>query len=67
MDVGVFQFLKEAHQKKLREALRKGNLTFGRRAFAGAFQEIFNEGFTAAHIISGFQKRASTLPQTDLP
>ncbi|KAG8665041.1 uncharacterized protein FPOAC1_013019 [Fusarium poae] len=53
--------------KKLREALRKGNLTFGRRAFAGAFQEIFNEGFTAAHIISGFQKRASTLPQTDLP
>lgn len=38
MDVGVFQFLKDAHQKKLREALRKGDLTFGRRAFAGAFQ-----------------------------
>jgi hypothetical protein len=66
MDVGVFQFLKEAHQKKLREALRKGNLTFGRRAFAGAFQEIFNEGFTAAHIISGFQK-TGIYPPTDRP
>ncbi|OBS17083.1 hypothetical protein FPOA_12362 [Fusarium poae] len=66
MDVGVFQFLKEAHQKKLCEALRKGNLTFGRRAFAGAFQEIFNEGFTAAHIISGFQK-TGIYPSTDRP
>ncbi|KPA45721.1 hypothetical protein FLAG1_01447 [Fusarium langsethiae] len=50
----------------LREALRKGNLTFGRRAFAGAFQEIFNEGFTAAHIISGFQK-TGIYPPTDRP
>jgi hypothetical protein len=38
MDVGVFQFLKNAHQKKLRDALRKGKLTFSRRDFAGAFQ-----------------------------
>jgi predicted DNA-binding transcriptional regulator YafY len=38
MDVGVFQFLKNAHQKKLRDALRKGKLTFNRRDFAGAFQ-----------------------------
>jgi hypothetical protein len=37
MDVGVFQWLKNAHQKKLREALRKGNLSFNRRDFAGAF------------------------------
>jgi hypothetical protein len=35
---GVFQPMKNAHQKKLREALRKGNLTFNRRDFAGAFQ-----------------------------
>ncbi|KAK2688283.1 hypothetical protein QWA68_013067 [Fusarium oxysporum] len=39
----------------LREALRKGKLTFNRRDFAGAFQDIFNEGFTRAHIISGFE------------
>ncbi|SPJ74783.1 uncharacterized protein FTOL_04514 [Fusarium torulosum] len=38
MDVGVFQYLKNAHQKKLREALRKGSLTFNSRDFAGAFQ-----------------------------
>ncbi|KAG8670226.1 hypothetical protein FPOAC1_009631 [Fusarium poae] len=57
---------KSATEKKLREALRKGNLTFGRRAFAGAFQEIFNEGFTAAHIISGFQK-TGIYPPTDRP
>ncbi|RKK61044.1 hypothetical protein BFJ69_g17162 [Fusarium oxysporum] len=56
MDLGVFQPMENVHQKKLREALRKGNLTFNRRDFAEAFQEIFNEGFTAAHIISGFEK-----------
>jgi hypothetical protein len=38
MDVGVFQFLKEAHQRKLRDALRKGKLTFNRRDFAEAFK-----------------------------
>lgn len=38
MDVGMFQYLKNAHQRKLREALRKGKLTFNRRSFAGALQ-----------------------------
>ncbi|EXL66284.1 hypothetical protein FOPG_17531 [Fusarium oxysporum f. sp. conglutinans race 2 54008] len=38
MDLGVFQSLKNAHQKRLREALRKGNLTFNRRDFAGSFK-----------------------------
>lgn len=37
MDVGVFQWMKNAHQKKLRESLRQGNLSFNRRDFAGAF------------------------------
>ncbi|SCN65718.1 uncharacterized protein FFNC_00034 [Fusarium fujikuroi] len=49
MDVGVFQYLKNAHQKKLREALQKESLTFNHRDFAVAFQEIFDEGFTAYH------------------
>ncbi|RKK23649.1 hypothetical protein BFJ67_g17051 [Fusarium oxysporum f. sp. cepae] len=66
MDVGVFQYLKNAPQRKLREALRKGKLTFNRRDFAGAFQEIFNEGFTAAHIISGFEK-SGIFPPSDRP
>ncbi|KAL3588208.1 hypothetical protein FPOAC2_14107 [Fusarium poae] len=66
MDVGVFQFLKNAHQKKLRDALRKGKLTFNRRDFAGAFQEIFNEGFTTAHIIRGFEK-SGIFPPTPEP
>ncbi|RKK60603.1 hypothetical protein BFJ69_g17208 [Fusarium oxysporum] len=66
MDVGVFQYLKNAHQRKLREELRKGKLTFNRRDFAGAFQEIFNEGFTAAHIISGFEK-SGIFPPSDRP
>jgi hypothetical protein len=38
MDLGVFQWLKNAHQKRLREALRKGNLSFTRRDFAGSFK-----------------------------
>jgi hypothetical protein len=37
MDLGVFQWLKNAHQKRLRDALRKGNLSFSRRDFAGSF------------------------------
>ncbi|KAF6517714.1 hypothetical protein HZS61_003275 [Fusarium oxysporum f. sp. conglutinans] len=39
MDVGVFQWMKNAHQKKLRQALRQGNLSFNRRDFAGAFMK----------------------------
>lgn len=38
MDVGVFQFLKEAHQKKLRYALRKGAISFSRLEFVKGFQ-----------------------------
>ncbi|OBS17482.1 hypothetical protein FPOA_12112 [Fusarium poae] len=47
-------------------ALRQGNLSFNRRDFAGAFMEIFNEGFTRAHIISGFEK-SGIFPPTDQP
>ncbi|PNP55196.1 hypothetical protein FNYG_15547 [Fusarium nygamai] len=68
MDLGVFQWLKNAHQKRLREALRKGKLSFNRRDFADSFKacEIFDEGFTAAHIITGFEK-SGIFPPTDEP
>ncbi|EXA28461.1 hypothetical protein FOVG_19935 [Fusarium oxysporum f. sp. pisi HDV247] len=66
MDVGVFQWMKNARQKKLRQALRQGNLSFNRRGFAGTFMEIFNEGFTRAHIISGFEQSGIFL-LTDQP
>ncbi|KAG7405758.1 hypothetical protein Forpi1262_v018326 [Fusarium oxysporum f. sp. raphani] len=80
MDLGVFQWLKNAHQKRLRDALRKGNLSFNRRDFAGSFKvcvisfnrrdfagsfkEIFDEGFTPAHIITGFEK-SGIFPPTE--
>lgn len=38
MDVGVFQPLKNAHQKILRRALRKGNISFSRHDFMSSFQ-----------------------------
>ncbi|RKL16968.1 hypothetical protein BFJ72_g15310 [Fusarium proliferatum] len=66
MDLGVFQWLKNAHQKRLRDALRKGNLSFNRRDFAGSFKEIFDEGFTPAHIITGFEK-SGIFPPTEVP
>ncbi|RKL12110.1 hypothetical protein BFJ70_g16334, partial [Fusarium oxysporum] len=66
MDIGVFQWLKNAHQKRLRDALRKGNLSFNRRDFAGSFKEIFDEGFTPAHIITGFEK-SGIFPPTEVP
>ncbi|CVK92451.1 uncharacterized protein FMAN_07347 [Fusarium mangiferae] len=61
-----FSMVKNAHQKRLREALRKGNLTFNCRDFAGSFTEIFEEGFTAAHIIAGFEK-SGIFPPTEAP
>ncbi|KAG6989181.1 hypothetical protein FocnCong_v021292 [Fusarium oxysporum f. sp. conglutinans] len=66
MDLGVFQWLKNAHQRRLRDALRKGNLSFNRRDFAGSFKEIFDEGFTPAHIITGFEK-SGIFPPTEVP
>ncbi|KAJ4075640.1 hypothetical protein NW769_015394 [Fusarium oxysporum] len=66
MDLGVFQWLKNAHQKRLRDALQKGNLSFNRRDFAGSFKEIFNKGFTPAHIITGFEK-SGIFPPTEVP
>ncbi|KAI8406604.1 hypothetical protein FOFC_14074 [Fusarium oxysporum] len=66
MDLGVFQWLKNAHQKRLQDALRKGNLSFNRRDFAGSFKEIFDEGFTPAHIITGFEK-SGIFPPTEVP
>ncbi|KAI8654437.1 HTH CENPB-type domain-containing protein [Fusarium keratoplasticum] len=56
MDVGVFQPLKNAHQKLLGKWLRKGNISFSRTDFVRGFQEVFEEGFTAHNIISGFEK-----------
>ncbi|KAM5353284.1 hypothetical protein ACJZ2D_016816 [Fusarium nematophilum] len=56
VDVGVFQFLKNAHQKALRQSIREGNLAFTRMAFAVAFKEMYLEGFSAAYIMSEFEK-----------
>ncbi|KAM6508499.1 hypothetical protein FALCPG4_19005 [Fusarium falciforme] len=56
MDVGVFQPLKNAHQKHLAKWLRKGNISFSRTDFIRGFQQVFEEGFTAHNIISGFEK-----------
>ncbi|KAL9572163.1 hypothetical protein ACKAV7_003651 [Fusarium commune] len=53
---------------RLRDALRKGNLSFNRRDFAGSFKEIFDEGFTPAHIITGFEKSGIfPPPPTEVP
>lgn len=56
LDVGVFQPLKNSHQKILRKSLFKGNLGFSRVDFLASFQTIYNEGFTRHNIISGFEK-----------
>lgn len=56
LDVGVFQFLKNAHQKELRKSIREGNLAFNRKQFATAFSEIYKAGFSTHHIMSGFEK-----------
>lgn len=56
LDVGVFQPLKNAHQKEFRISIRKGNLTFTRLQFATAFKSVYMAGFTKHNIMSGFEK-----------
>ncbi|KJZ68483.1 hypothetical protein HIM_10909 [Hirsutella minnesotensis 3608] len=56
LDVGVFQPLKNAQQKDLREFLLHGNLNFTRHDFLASLQQTFDEGFTRCNIISGFKK-----------
>jgi hypothetical protein len=56
LDVGVFQPLKNAHQKELRKSIREGNLAFNRLQFATAFKSVYTAGFTKHNIMSGFEK-----------
>ncbi|KJZ69292.1 hypothetical protein HIM_11328 [Hirsutella minnesotensis 3608] len=56
LDVGVFQQLKNAQQKDLREFILHGNLKFTRHDFIASLQKTFDEGFTRRNIISGFKK-----------
>lgn len=56
MDVGVFLHLKDAHQRRLRHCIRRGDLTFTRQEFVRTFQAVWDAGFTRRHIIAGFTK-----------
>jgi hypothetical protein len=40
----------------LQKSIFEGNLAFTRLDFITAFQQIYDEGFTAHNIISGFEK-----------
>jgi hypothetical protein len=66
LDVGVFQALKNAHQKALQRLLQQGDLHVSRLDFLKAFQDVFNEGFTAHNIMSGFEK-TGIFPPTSTP
>ncbi|KAM5528507.1 transposase [Fusarium oxysporum f. sp. phaseoli] len=56
LDVGVFQLLKNAHQKRLRRHLREGYLNFKRSDFISKLSEILKEAFTVHNIMNGFEK-----------
>ncbi|KJZ69405.1 hypothetical protein HIM_11201 [Hirsutella minnesotensis 3608] len=56
LDVGVFQQLKNAQQKELRDFILHGNLNFTRHDFLASLQKTFDEGFTRQNIVSGFRK-----------
>nr|AAK16924.1 DNA transposase ESP4 [Fusarium breviconum]AAK18808.1 putative transposase [Fusarium haematococcum] len=65
MDVRVFQPMKNAHQRILRRALRKGNISFSRLDFVKGLQEMIDRGFTRKNIISGFKKSGIFPPNPD--
>ncbi|KAM5353268.1 hypothetical protein ACJZ2D_016834 [Fusarium nematophilum] len=64
--IKVFQPIKNAHQKELRKQLRRGNISYSRLNFIKSFQEIFDAGFIAHNIISGF-KKSSIFPPNPEP
>ena len=56
LDVGVFRHLKDAHQRRLRNAVRAGALSFSRADFVDGFNEIWKAGFQRKYIMAGFEK-----------
>jgi hypothetical protein len=56
LDVGVFQLLKNSHQKRLRHHIRQGYLNFKRSDFVSKLSEIIKEGFSVHNIMNGFEK-----------
>ncbi|KAG7403079.1 hypothetical protein Forpi1262_v018841 [Fusarium oxysporum f. sp. raphani] len=54
--VGVFQLLKNSHQKRLRRHIREGYLNFKRSDFVRNLSEIIKEGFSVHNIMNGFEK-----------
>ncbi|KAG5759555.1 hypothetical protein H9Q72_012323 [Fusarium xylarioides] len=56
LDVGVFQLLKSAHQRRLRRHIREGYLNFKRSDFVSKLSEILKESFTPHAIMNGFEK-----------
>ena len=55
MDVAVFQLLKAAHQKILRQFIRGGTVQFSRMEFLEELQGIFDTSITPHHVMNGFQ------------
>jgi hypothetical protein len=56
MDIGVFQPLKNAHQRALLEAARDGKITFSREDFLDCLNQIIEAGFSRHNIMRGFEK-----------
>lgn len=56
MDVGVFQPLKIAHQRVLRDFVQAGNFSFNRHDFISAINRMIEEGFTRHNIMKGFEE-----------
>ena len=56
LDLAVFQPMKTAHQRSIRNNLSLGEIRYSRADFLAAFDEIYGKGFTAHHLISGFEK-----------
>ncbi|KAJ3454457.1 hypothetical protein MRS44_018351 [Fusarium solani] len=66
MDVEVFQPMKNAHQKILRQALRKGNSSFSRLDFVRALERKSSmPDLPPKNIISGFEKSGLFPPNAE--
>lgn len=66
LDIGIFQPLKNAHQKELQKSIREGNLAFNRLQFVTAFKVVYTASFTKHNIILGFEK-AGIWPTSAIP
>lgn len=56
LDVGVFQWFKQSHQRAIEQVILEGEFRYTRNDFVNALKQMLDEAFTAKHILDGWNR-----------